>query len=89
MKVLEGTLKLFQLEGEKNKTPTGEWRLTISNLQYSCTSCRQYLGPNDCLYKLDRNIRIVEVCEKKDTVPEPDPFGIDKITVAQLKEGKT
>ena len=29
---------------------------------------------------------MVEVSEKKATVPEPDPFGIAKMTVAQLKE---
>ena len=86
MKSTEGILKLFQLEGEKNQTPTGEWHLTVSEFQCSCTSCRQYLGPNDCLYKLDRNVRVVEVSEKKDTVPEPDPFEIANMTVAQLKE---
>ena len=89
MRAIPATLKLYQIEGQKNAMPSGKYQLHTSELPCACSNCRNHEPIDLCIYKNERKVTKHTVSNTVgDTVnaqQQDDEYGLQGLTVNDLK----
>ena len=87
MNAIEGTRTVFQIQGNIEPTSPDKWTIHTSILPCSCSPCRSDTSNVDlCIYKEIRTINTKIVSKQENRTTDEDPYGINSLTVALLKE---
>jgi len=87
MNAIEGTRTVFQIQGNIEPTSPDKWTIHTSIIPCSCSPCRSDPSNVDlCIYKEIRTINTKIVSKQENRTTDEDPYGINSLTVALLKE---
>ena len=87
MNAIEGTRTVFQIQGNIEPTSPDKWTIHTSLLPCSCSLCQSEPSNVDlCICKEIRAIKTKIVNKQDNRNTDKDPYGINSLSVALLKE---